>query len=219
MLNFACFVVRPGRFYLRRIIDHTTHLLSSVRTAAFGFRLPEEVQADIEWWRAFLLEWNGVSLLYELEWTDAPLIELFTDACLTCYGGRYGDRWFAGAWSPEVLALAQRAARASMPYLELMALAYAVAAWGHLWSTKKIIFRSDCMPAVDAIRIPSAPAAGPPPCISCALYPTRHAGTVSTSAAFTFQGSLTLLRISCLVMALLRFSRRKCGPHSRPPSC
>jgi hypothetical protein len=152
MLNFACSVVRPGRFYLRRIIDHTTHLLSSVRTATFGFRLPDEVQADIDWWRAFLPEWNGVSLLYELEWTDAPLIELYTDACLTGYGGRFGDRWFAGAWSPEVLAIAQRATRVSMPFLELMALALAVATWGHLWSTRKITFRSDCMPVVDAIR-------------------------------------------------------------------
>ena len=42
--------------------------------------------------------------------------------------------------------------RVSMPLLELRALVMAAATWGARWAQKKIIFRCDCKPVVDAIR-------------------------------------------------------------------
>ena len=42
--------------------------------------------------------------------------------------------------------------RVSMPLLELRALVMAAANWGARWAQKKIIFRCDCKPVVDAIR-------------------------------------------------------------------
>jgi len=39
-----------------------------------------------------------------------------------------------------------------MPFLEMRALALAAATWGHLWRCKKITFRCDCMPVVQAFE-------------------------------------------------------------------
>src|SRR5690606_7562292 len=84
LLNFACCVIRPGRFFLRRIIDHTRHVQSLVdgsggerRGPHAPYSLTHAVRADLAWWREFLPSWPGSSLLYEQEWRDAPSIELF----------------------------------------------------------------------------------------------------------------------------------------------
>ena len=162
MLNFACAVVRPGRFYLRRIINHTSRLEALIRQGGADgsriragvhapFKLTQAVLDDIAWWAEFLPRWDGVSLLYELDWERAERIELFTDACKDGYGAMFGSAWFAGAWSPEQMASAQRRTRYSMPFLELHALVQAAATWGPLWRGKKIIFRCDAHAAVQAI--------------------------------------------------------------------
>ena len=160
LLNFACYVVRPGRFFLRRIIDHTTHVQSLGLGPHALFAIPDAVFADIDWWHEFLPEWNGISLLYEREWEESTKIELFTDACQTGYGGIYGKQWIAGAWSPDELRAATRKQKLSMPFLELRALLLAVATWGKSWHGKKITFRSDCLAVVQAIdaRTSRAPA-------------------------------------------------------------
>ena len=154
-LNWACKVVRPGRSFLRRIIDHTTSL--GTLTPSTEVKIPSSVYLDIRWWSRFAPEWNGVSLLYEKEWTDATKIEMYTDACKQGYGARYGNRWIAGEWSKAQLKAAKNehakdTEQISMPYLELLALTLAVQTWGHCWNGKRITLRSDCLPVVQAIE-------------------------------------------------------------------
>lgn len=160
LLNFACACVLPGRVYTRRIINFTTRMSAlkddegrlTVKPRHTKCALSPAVKADVAWWREFIQQWNGVSLLYDRNWVESDLIELFTDACDTGFGGYYAGHWIAGAWSPEELDSAQRAQRASMPFLELRSLVLAAATWGHLWRKKKITFRSDCGPVVSAIQ-------------------------------------------------------------------
>lgn len=106
----------------------------------------------MEWWREFLPRWNGKSLLYEREWQTSEQLELSTDACLEGYGAVYEDKWFAGAWRPEQLHAAFRKQRHSVPFLELYTLVHAAATWGPRWAAKKIVFRCDCQPVVNAIQ-------------------------------------------------------------------
>ena len=149
ILNFACTVVRPGRAFLRRIIDHTTRI-NSGSTRCRAMQIPDTVLRDIEWWIRFGSEFNGIGLLYEIEWTHQ--VELFTDACNIGFGAVYGNRFIYGPWSRQQRDEAARAKRMSMPFLELYALTLAVATWGHLWRGKKIMLRSDCEGAVCAIN-------------------------------------------------------------------
>ena len=121
-LNFACSVVRPGRIYIRHILQQI-RAIGAMRCTRTGKPLPriarvavpQGVRDDVSWWAQFLPQWNGSSLLYDLEWADAPAIQLQTDACQTGYGGHFAGRWFAGRWSPAVLDLAHTKQTLSMP--------------------------------------------------------------------------------------------------------
>jgi hypothetical protein len=157
-LNFACSVVRPGRFYIRHILQQV-RAIGAMRSERTGrplprlarVALPPSVREDVSWWAEFLPRWNGQSLLYDLEWETAPSISLSTDACRTGYGGYFQGRWFAGRWSPAVLAMAQGEKTVSMPFLEMLALVIAAGTFGHLWQRRKITFHCDCAPVVHAI--------------------------------------------------------------------
>jgi hypothetical protein len=152
LLAFATGVVRPGRFFLRRLWQHVVNCdrLSPDRHARL--RLTLAAKADVAWWCRHIDGWNGISLLHNREWEEAERVDLFTDACDTGYGGFFAGRWFAGRWDGPQLAAAQRAKRISMPFLEMLALVTAAATWGHLWERRKITFRSDCMAVVHAIE-------------------------------------------------------------------
>jgi hypothetical protein len=116
--------------------------------------VPAGVRDDVRWWHSFVSRWNGVSLLYELNWLNAEgeAVSLETDACKDGYGAVYGVQWFAGRWSPEQIAAAQRSKIISMPFMELHALVQAAYAWGPQWAGKKVIFLTDCEVAVHVIE-------------------------------------------------------------------
>ena len=64
LLNHACKVVRPGRTFLRRMIDLLT--VTGSNTACrphHHIQLNREFRADLAWWQLFLRSWNGVGLL------------------------------------------------------------------------------------------------------------------------------------------------------------
>lgn len=150
-LNFACQVVRAGRAWLRRLITLLKQM-DARSDRSVQHRLTAEAKRDIAWWGRFLTEWNGVSLLYDRDWSSAIKLELWTDACGTGYGAAYGARWFQGKWTREQLRRAQRAKAISMPFLELHALVQAARTWGALWRGKKVLFHCDAHAVVDAVR-------------------------------------------------------------------
>src|SRR5680860_1596318 len=101
--------------------------------------------------RDYLPRWNGISMLYEAEWTRGDHLELATDACDTGFGGHWGRRWFSGTWDRRTWGEAMRERRTrSMPFCELYALLVAAALWGDQWSGKKVTFLCDCQPIVQA---------------------------------------------------------------------
>ena len=70
-LSFAAKVVVPGRAFLRRLFD-------AIRRPVAVIRITKRMKADLLWWKAFLKDWNGISLLRNVAdrqtryiWTDA----------------------------------------------------------------------------------------------------------------------------------------------------
>ena len=57
-LSQACKVVRPGRRFLRGMIQ-----LSVAHKQHHHIRLNQSFRADLEWWHKFLSSWNGVSMI------------------------------------------------------------------------------------------------------------------------------------------------------------
>ena len=60
LLSFACKVVKPGRIFLRRLIDLST----TVASLEHFIYLNRQARADIEWWARFLPDWHGVDRNY-----------------------------------------------------------------------------------------------------------------------------------------------------------
>ncbi len=151
VLSFAAKVVAPGRTFLRRMIDHMKtipyHSDSSTQ-----YPLSESFNLDLQWWRRFLSQWNGVSVIPDTNWCPSSNLCIYTDACVAGYGAVFGSHWFSCQWTVDEEQQAKRNKRDSMPFKELYALSRAAATWGSQWSGRKILFRTDCQPNVDAWR-------------------------------------------------------------------
>ena len=73
LLNFACAVVLPGRPFLRRLID----LTMKVSAPYHRIRLTKEAKSDLSLWLSFLADFNGRSILVEVQATSNFDSELF----------------------------------------------------------------------------------------------------------------------------------------------
>ena len=95
LLTHAGKAVKPGRVYVRRLID-----LSSVASQLDHFiRINREARADLEWWHHFLGRWNGVAMMTAGK-NRAPDIVVTSDASGSWGCGAYsGSQWFQLPWS------------------------------------------------------------------------------------------------------------------------
>ena len=91
-LSFASKVVKPGRMFLRRLIDLST----TVPNLNHHITLNAESRADILWWLEILPSWNGVCFI-QSEPVSSASICLFTDASGLGLGAVYGTHWISVA--------------------------------------------------------------------------------------------------------------------------
>ena len=70
-LSFAAKVVIPGRAFLRRLFD-------ALRTPKALHRITPAMKDDLQWWQAYLDEWDGLKLLVHLD--SRPTFHIWTDA-------------------------------------------------------------------------------------------------------------------------------------------
>ena len=129
-LSFACKVVKPGRMFLRRLID----LSCTVKELHYHITVNRDAQLDIAWWKKFLVGWNGVEIIQGLP-ISSQQMELYTDASGEGLGGFYDGLWFS---TPIIQARSYNIA-----YLELLAIVIAVFCWGHKWTNKQIVLGTD----------------------------------------------------------------------------
>jgi hypothetical protein len=121
VLSFAAKVVRPGRIFLRRMIS-----LLSIPSS--HIRLPRSFFLDLDWWRAFIRQWNGVAII--LEGPHFPSLVIASDASQLGYGIVCGKSWLSVPWSPAQLESAARTKSVSINFLELLAVVIAVFTFG-----------------------------------------------------------------------------------------
>ena len=132
LLQHACTVVRPGRSFLRRVFETITY----VKRPHHRVRLNMGMRSDLAWWNAFLEQWNGVSMLWDVQ-KASPDHRVFSDASGSwgC-GAFWQDRWCQLQWNAcfrdEDIAVK-----------ELVPVLVASALWGHNWRGKVVLFVSD----------------------------------------------------------------------------
>ena len=161
LLNHACKVVRPGRSFLRRMID----LLHSRNTRPGGnsfIRLNTSCRADIAWWGEFVESWNGVSFL------DPPLtldeVVMTSDASGSWGCGAWHDKaWFQVQWD-------SRAENLSIACKELIPIVLGCAAWGDSWQGRRVTCRCDNQVVVAGLRSRSSRDKGVMHLLRCLVF-------------------------------------------------
>ena len=134
-LNHACKVIRPGRSFLRRMINLLHSRSSSPGSRLVPIRLNQQFRADLAWWTTFAIQWNGTSFLPLPP--HLPTWYVFSDASGSWGCGAWFDRhWFQLQWSPPV-------ADFQIAIKELIPILLGCAIWGRTWSTCRIIWHCD----------------------------------------------------------------------------
>ena len=130
-LSFACKVIKPGRIFLRRLIDLST----SVSRLHHHITINSEANADILWWYQFISTWNGREFIQSKP-VSSDSINLFTDASSHGFGAVFGSRWFSVAW-PD------RYTEHHINFLELFALLAAIFTWRSHFRNQQVIIYTD----------------------------------------------------------------------------
>ena len=134
-LSFICKVVRPGRTFLRRMID----LSMSVQKLHHHINLNKDAVDDIKWWCEFLPRWNRSSIIPESHEITSNDIKLFIDASNIGFGAIYDKSWIQGQWGVGTK-------DHSIDFKELFAIVASVMTWGTTWEGKRIVFITDNLP-------------------------------------------------------------------------
>ena len=150
-LNHAAKVVRPGRPFLRGLID----TMKIPRRQHHKVRLSVACRGDVVWWQRLLASWNGVAFF--------PFrAHLFSDASGLWGCGAFiasPGEWFQILWPPSWSGV-------SIALKELVPIVVALAVWGHRWSRGSLLCHCDNEAVVHSVaRRPS-----PEPLAS----PARH---------------------------------------------
>ena len=132
-LSFAAKIVIPGRAFLRRLFD-------AIRRPVAMIRITKAMRADLLWWKAFLKDWNGISLLRNV--ADRQIKYIWTDA-----SGKFGLGGYMleqpGMAVHNVFStrVATRHIRKDIQFKEMQAVNYALQLWlNQLRGTEVVLY-------------------------------------------------------------------------------
>ena len=132
-LAFMAACVRPGRLFMSRVLEFLRGLPEVGKV-----EVPKSVRRDLLWWKVFLPQYNGVSMMPWQKWS-APDEVVATDACLQGCGAWFNSHQeFFHAQFPESVT----SRNLSINALELLTAVVAAKVWGEscgvgceLWHT------------------------------------------------------------------------------------
>ena len=142
LLNFCCAVVRPGRAFLRRLIDMTKGVVKPHHRVTFNV----EGRRDLKAWQLFATHFNGKHLLLDSKWITDTALHFFTDASGALgFGAVFRTYWFYGPWPSCFSSF-------SITVKELFPIVLALEVWGKYVANKCLILHSDNMSVVHILN-------------------------------------------------------------------
>ena len=131
ILGHAAAVVRPGRVFLRQLIDTS----KIPRLPSHKVRLNAKCCSDLAWWSVFVQEWNGVALFPSMPTGTT----IFSDASGSWGCGAFDERsvqWFQLRWPASWSGV-------GIAVKELFPIVVCAAVWGRSWRGSVVTFRCD----------------------------------------------------------------------------
>ena len=148
-LSFLCKAISPGRTFLRRLIN----LTSGINRSYHRVRITRGAKQDLEMWRTFLSEFNGVTFFQVQEWVESFALQLYTDSAGSIgFGVYFQGKWTQGKWPEWVLKM-----NLSIAALELFPIYVAIKIWGRELANRRVHFRSDNIATVAILNKKTSP--------------------------------------------------------------
>ena len=141
-LQYVAKCVRAGRIFISRLLRQ----LCKLNHQSHKFTLSSEFRKDLSWWSAFLVEFNGVCLLSDSNWSE-PDAEFATDACLTGCGGVNAFFYFGRPFPSSILS-----ANLHISALELLTVLIAVRLWCKYYTGLRIKIHCDNSASVTVLN-------------------------------------------------------------------
>lgn len=168
-LSHACKVVKPGRTFLRRLID-----LSTLASKPHHFvRLNRDARSNIECWYRYAADWNRVSMLRNsTPCYGNPTVVSDASGRWGC-GAFWAEKWFQLQWHDQLH-------DTHITVKELIPIVLAAAVWGPQWLGKTVhkigqfSSRGNCQQWL--LPRPSCNAPAKMPCIYQGKISTAHSG-------------------------------------------
>lgn len=138
-LSFACRAVKPGRAFIRRLINSTLGLKKKYHKV----RVNSGMKNDLKMWLTFLDNYNGVTYFSDQHWVGNHEIELFSDSAAGFglgFGVYLSGQWAYGVWPERWFEVG---VTNDITILELFPIVAATFIWADVLKNKKICFRSD----------------------------------------------------------------------------
>ena len=133
-LGFIATCVRPGRLFVSRLLEFMRGMPQVGK-----FKVTEEFRKDLLWWKEFLPQYNGISMMALENWSLPDEI-VATDACLKGCGGWYCEQGeFFHTEFPDYILRKDLSINA----LELLTIVVAAKIWGRHWKGKRIVVHCD----------------------------------------------------------------------------
>jgi hypothetical protein len=129
-LNWASYVVRGGRFFLRRILD----LIKPLHQQQHKIRLSQAFYVDLQWWLSYVCVFNGTVYYH-----DKPSHHIFVDACNVSTGAFYQGDWLYSPFHCDLPA----ATGLHINYKEVVAVTQAVSRWAPRFQDGNLIVHTD----------------------------------------------------------------------------
>ena len=181
LLNHACKVIRPGRSFLRRMLNllKSPHVRHTGRRPTRHIRLNREFRSDLLWWRTFAEQWNGVAIAAP---RDPQGVQIVTsDASGT---------WGCAAWSGQAwlqLRWDERSQHLNIAVKELIPIVMAATVWGRSWHGSRVACRCDNQAVVAVVNSRSSSTAHIMHMLRCLFFIEAHFN-LQLSAAYISTG-------------------------------
>ena len=147
-LNYASFIVKPGKTFMRRLFE----LLSLARRSQHRLRINTACRSDLFWWHSFLAPLNRASF-FRVFPSRRSQFEVFTDASgsFGC-GAIWVPCWFQVEWTGTHTAHHKQLEADSITFKEVLPIVWALAVWGPIWRGGLILVHCDNQGAVAAVN-------------------------------------------------------------------
>ena len=134
-LSFISSCVQASRVFMCRLLSwlRQIHGKKSVQ------QIPMSVRKDLLWWKAFLPQYNGISMMLLEEFSEPDALFSW-DACPSGCGGMMQDSYFHEEFPPFIQEM-----KLHINALELLTIVVALKLWGSKLRGKKVLILCDNM--------------------------------------------------------------------------